>query len=169
MGIFAGILLTLTALICVALTVIGLPGTWILLAGAVALEIWREGTFGVWTFVIAIALAVIGELVEFAAGTVGASSQGASKRAGLGALVGGVIGAIAGTVLIPIPVVGTIVGSALGAGLCASGVEMALRQKTTGHIARIGAGAFVGRLLATVFKGAIALVMAIQLAIAAFA
>lgn len=169
MGVVAGILLTLVALICVALTVIGLPGTWILLGGAVALEIWRHETFGVWTFVIAAALAVIAEVVEFGAGSVGASSQGASKRAGLGALAGGLIGAIAGTFLIPIPVVGTILGSALGAGLCASGVEMALRQKTTGHIARVGAGAFVGRLLATVFKGAIALVMAIQLAIAAFA
>lgn len=169
MGILAGILLTLTALVCVALTVIGLPGTWILLGGAVALEIWRPETFGTWTFVIAIGLAIVAEVVEFAAGSVGASSQGASKRAGLGALVGGAVGAIAGTVLIPIPVVGTIVGSALGAGLCASGVEMALRQKTTGHIARVGAGAFVGRLLATVFKGAIALVMAVQLAIAAFA
>jgi uncharacterized protein YqgC (DUF456 family) len=155
--------------ICTVLTVVGLPGTWMLLGGAVIVEALRHGTFSLTTLVIAGVIALLGELVEFLAGALGAKAQGASRLAGLGAIVGGLIGAVAGTVLLPAPIIGAIIGSAVGSGAGAAGVELARRKKTTHQVLRIGAGAFAGRLLATVLKGACALAMMILLVTAAIA
>src|SRR5882757_9260912 len=95
-------------------TLVALPGNW-LIVGCTALFAWllsHDGGRGIsWTTVAVLAgLAVLGEIVEFAAGAAGAAKQGASKRsvalAMVGALVGSVLGIAVGS---PIPVLGSFV------------------------------------------------------------
>jgi len=169
MTILWGILLSLFGLVCIAVTVIGGPGTWFLLAAAVVLELAREGTFSLTTLGIALGLAVLGEIFETGASAVGASAQGGSKRGAIASIGGGIIGAILGTIFIPVPVLGTILGSALGAGLSAGLIERAWLRKSNTQSLRIGTGAAVGRLLASVLKGACCVAMWVQLTIAALA
>ncbi len=167
MDILAGILLALFGLVGVALTLLGFSGVWLTILVALLVEWWRpDGQFGTWTIVIAVFLGVLGEAIEFGASAVGAGKAGGSKRAGVGAMVGGLLGAIAGTPLIPIPVLGTLVGAVVGAGLGAMVMERTKPERTWGHSLRVGQGAAIGRLVATVVKTTLAAAVAVQLAVA---
>lgn len=167
MDIFAGILVALFGLVGVLVTLLGFSGVWLTILVALLIDWWRpESQFGGWTIGIALGLAVLGEVAEFAAGSVGASKAGGSKRAAAGAMVGGLIGAIAGTPLIPIPIVGTIVGAVVGAGLGATIMERTKESRTWGDSLRVGQGAAIGRAVATVIKTSLAAIVAVQLAVA---
>src|SRR5215204_3668715 len=93
-------------------TLLGLPGNW-LITGFAALFAWllsQQADRGVtWKTVAVLAgLAVLGEVVEFAAGAAGAAKQGASKRGVALAMIGAVVGSILGLgVGTPIPVLGS--------------------------------------------------------------
>src|SRR3954462_2011716 len=81
-------------------TLVALPGNW-LIVGCAALFAWllsHNSVGGVtWTTVAVLAgLAVLGEIVEFAAGAAGAAKQGASKRGVALAMVGAFIGSVLG-------------------------------------------------------------------------
>lgn len=152
MATLAGIILSVGCLLGVALTVLGLPGTWLMVLAALGVEAWHPELLS-WNAIIAAAvLALAGEIAELLAGAAGAKKAGGSKRAAIGAIVGGVLGGLVGTVAIPIPIVGTILGAALGSGLAAAGLELTLDGKSTAHIRNVGVGAFIGRLIATVLK-----------------
>ena len=167
MDILAGILLALFGLIGVALTLLGFSGVWLTILVALLLEWWRPGgQFETWTIIVALLLGVFGEAVEFAASAVGASKAGGSKRAAAGAMVGGLLGAIAGTPLIPIPVLGTLVRAVVGAALGAAIMERTKETRTWGDSLRVGQGAAIGRLIATIVKTTLAAVDAVQLSIA---
>src|SRR3990172_714530 len=80
------------------LVVVGLPGTWVLLALAVALEwldVWLLPgqaivTFG-WSLVGGCALlATVGEAIEGVAGAAGTKLGGGTRRGMIGAFVGGI-------------------------------------------------------------------------------
>ena len=115
------IVFTVLGAICNLLVAAGLPGGWILLAVAVGMELldpkWAgEGftTFG-WGWIAAGAvLLLLGELVEFLSGTMGAKAGGGSRRAMVGAMIGGIFGALFLTFLVPIPILGTVVGAFVG-------------------------------------------------------
>ena len=100
------------------LTVFNLPGNWIMV-GAVALYVLAvvpESRFDVsWTIVSVLAgLAVAGEIIETAAGAVGALRSGGSRRGMLLAIVGSIVGSIAGAMIgLPIPIVGSVVAAIL--------------------------------------------------------
>ncbi len=108
---------------CVLLLVVQAPGTWVLLALAVLLE-WLdrfylpEGappTFGWPVLAACLALAVVGELVEFFAGAVGAQRGGSSRRGMWGALIGGLVGIFVFTPLFFfVPIFGALFGALLG-------------------------------------------------------
>ncbi len=112
--------------LCVAAVPLGLPGVWLLLAGAVLLEIFDGAllgvpaggaepvSFGWWLLGGAAALAALGEGLEVLAGVLGARAGGGSRRGSIGAFVGGFTGMIAGTVLLPVPILGSLVGALLG-------------------------------------------------------
>lgn len=171
MDILIAILFTLSNILAVFAVLLALPGTWLMVLTAIGINlVFRDAAmFSWWTIGVAAALAVVGELLELLAGAAGAQAMGASKRSIFASIVGGVVGGILGTFLLPIPVVGTVVGSALGAGIGAVVFEFTIADRRhLKHLRGIGTGAFTGRLLATVLKGAVALVMAIQLSIAAF-
>ena len=109
-----------------------------------------------WTVGVAAALAVVGEVIEFAAGAAGAAKQGASRRAVLLALVGAMVGSIAGVMIgTPVPVLGSFVMAILGgAGGAFAGAYLGEMWKGRSEDARIaaGQGAFVGKIWGTLGK-----------------
>lgn len=155
--------------------VFGLPGTWlmVLTTAIVAWLQWVPGVpaaqqvIGIWTLVVLLGLATLGEVLEFVAGAAGAKKAGGSAKGAVAAIVGGVVGAIVGTFAIPIPVLGSLLGAAAGAGVGAWGVELA-GGKTMESSIRIGWGAGVGRLLGTVYKLVVGIAIWFVAGIAAF-
>jgi uncharacterized protein YqgC (DUF456 family) len=158
---------------CVFVVLLGLPGTWILLLIAGAMQftdrLWRSGdlhTFSWWTLAIAAVLALLGEAFEFVAGVAGAKRGGASQRGMIGALLGGIVGAIVGASVgfgigaIP----GGFIGSALGAIVG----ELSHPHMTLEMSLKPAGGAAVGRLAGTMGKLVLALLLWIGLSIAAF-
>lgn len=157
----------------VLLTAFTLPGVWIALLAAGAAQWWSivqrpEPMFSWWTLGTCVAIALLAELVELGASAVGASKAGGTKMGAIGSVVGAIVGAIVGSFVIPVPVVGTIIGAALGAGGGALLMEKHLGEKTWQEAGKIGAGAAIGRLIATIAKIAFAAIVASVLSIAAF-
>ncbi len=105
-------------------SLVTLPGNWFIL-GFAALFAWllplADGRGVSWKTVAVLAgLAVLGEIIEFAAGAAGAAKQGASKRGVALAMVGAVVGSVLGLMVgLPIPILGPFVmalaGGAAGA------------------------------------------------------
>jgi uncharacterized protein YqgC (DUF456 family) len=161
------VLLVLTLVICWALNFIGLPGNWLNLLAA-ALYAWlmpleHRADFGWIALAIMLVLALVGEGIEFAAGAVGASTVGGSKRgAGLalaGALTGGIVGIFIG---LPIPFIGPIISPILFSAIGAL-VGSMLGEQWKGRDLRdsfwIGHAAFWGRLAGTIGKIAVGAAM----------
>ncbi|MCL2330909.1 MAG: DUF456 domain-containing protein [Phycisphaerae bacterium] len=150
----------------------GAPGTWLMvLTMAVAAWVQRQpqvalgnGAIGWGTLIVLVALAVIGEVLEFVTGATRAKKAGASSKGSWAAIGGGILGAILGTVLLPVPPIGTLVGASAGAGVAAWQVELRNGQPSDVAI-RIGWSAAIGRLLGTVYKLAVGVIMWILTAI----
>jgi len=170
-----GTLFGLAGAACVFLVVIGLPGSWIMLAVAVATDLLLapnvgsgEPFFG-WTAIGAsAAVAVVGEALETFAAAEGARRGGATARGAIGATIGGIIGALLGTVFIPILVVGTLAGAAGGAVFGAVIGEMSRQGVRLRDTAKPATGAAIGRVLGSLAKVPCAVVIWIVLTIAAF-
>ena len=104
------------------------------------------------------AIALLGEVVEFIIGTFWVARRGATRAGVVGAFVGGLLGAVAGNTLVP--VAGAVLGGFLGAFAGAVAGEYRARQQLEPSL-RVGAQAFLGRLLAIVFKHVLGLIMVI--------
>lgn len=153
---------------CLFLVVLGLPGTWAMLAIALLFELGdgvalpgpERVTFG-WTLLaICAGLALVGEAVETVAGVAGARFGGGTRRGMVGAFFGGLAGALFLTGLVPIPVLGTLLGAMLGAFLGAwIGEATAPEARGREHNLRAALGAAAGRLGGTIAKLAIGVVM----------
>lgn len=158
------LIMTIAALAGIVLTVITLPGTWVMLAIALGLKLWQPELLSWWVLVAALLLATIGEIIEFFASALGATKGGATKKGAIAACVGSIIGAVVGApFFFPL---GSIVGGVVGAGAGALLGERAMAKKEWGEAARAGAGAAAGRFIATLAKTGIATGMALILAIA---
>src|SRR4051812_40676587 len=148
-------------------TLVALPGNW-LIVGFAALFAWllsHDSSHGItWTTIAMLAgLAVLGEIVEFAAGAAGAVKQGASKRGVALAMIGALVGSLLGIAIgLPVPILGSfvmaLVGGAAGAFF---GAYVGEAWKGRPHEARIaaGRGAFTGRIWGTVGKLAVGAIM----------
>ena len=174
----AATIFTLLGAACLLIVVIGLPGTWIMIALAVVLEflqpLWAPAgspwMFSIWIFVAVVLIGALGEFLEFIASAFGAKKGGASNKGMVGALIGGVLGAIIGTfVFWFIPIVGSLVGALLG---CAAG---AIIRELSGapdtkmkDTLKPAAGAVVGRILGTLAKLPCALAVWVILSVSAF-
>lgn len=168
------ILLVGTIVVGWALSLVGLPGNWLMVLAAAGYA-WLGPAAGrmqiSWQTVAATAaLAVLGELAEFVAGMWGAHRAGGSRRAVLLAMVGSLVGAIVGGMLgLPIPLVGPPIAAVLGGGIGALvGASLAehSRGERVGQTWRVGQAAFWGRLLGTGVKTAVATAIALVLAVA---
>lgn len=153
-------------LVGIACTAVLLPGTWLILLVTAGVKLWQPGMISWWTLLALLLLALLGELIEFVASALGATKAGATKHGAIGAMVGAIVGAIAGMAVVP--PIGPIVGGALGAGLGAVLAERAIAQKTWKDSGIAGAGAAVGRLVATVVKVLIAAAMALVACLAVY-
>ncbi len=174
-SVYVGLLIA-SAVMGILLTLLGLPGNWLIVA-AVAVYAYNVKDAGRADIGIAVAIAVfvlaaIGELLEFAAGAWGASRAGGSRRSATLALVGSVVGGISGSIVgLPIPVIGPLLAAvffaALGALLGAMAGEI-WKGRTLEQGWTVGRAAFHGRLLGILVKLAVALVMVAVIAAALF-
>jgi uncharacterized protein YqgC (DUF456 family) len=105
---------------------------------------------------VLVGIAVLGEGVEFVVGTFYPAKQGATKAGVVGAFIGGLLGAALGNSLVP--VIGAVLGSFVGAFTGAVFGEYQRNQRLEPSL-RIGGHAFLGRMIAILFKHALGLVM----------
>lgn len=159
-------LLLLAALIvCLVLIPLGLPGTWLIIGVGFGYNYLVPGDpIGIVTLVVLAALAAIGEILEFTLAARYTRQYGGSRRASWGAVIGGLVGAFLG---VPIPIVGSVVGAFAGA--FAGALVMEITRGTDGRVAgRVATGALIGRVVASVMKVGIGMVMAAWIAAAAW-
>jgi uncharacterized protein YqgC (DUF456 family) len=167
--ILAASLVVLLDTLWVALILVGLPGTWLMIATAALAEWWTPETqlFLPATLVTAVVLGAVGELIEFLASAGGAKKAGAGRSGALGALVGGIAGAIAGTILIPVPLIGSLAGGAAGAFAGSAAMEHGGGRELREAL-RVGRGAAVGHVFGILGKLATGVAVWVLLAVAAF-
>ena len=166
---FWSVLLILLNALWLMLVVFGLPGNWLIVISTCLFAWWRwdDAVFSIYTLIAVAAFAVLGELVEFFAGMVGARKAGASWPGSVAALAGAVTGAVLGTFLIPVPFFGTVLGACLGAGLLAWGLEFARGKKMDDSV-RYAVGAGVGEFFGITSKFALGIVIWVIVTVAAF-
>jgi uncharacterized protein YqgC (DUF456 family) len=162
------LLFILAVVVFWSLNLLGLPGNWLIAATTLVYAWLTSGpeSGGLrWTVVfIVVALAILGELVEFAASAAGVKRVGGSRRGAILALAGSIAGALVGMFVgIPIPAVGSLIAAlvfaGLGATLGAMVGEVTVGQSWT-HSWKVGRAAFWGRLLGTAAKTLVGAVMA---------
>jgi len=163
--------------LCVFGVVLQLPGTWVLLAAALVIELAdglylpAEGrtTFGPTVLAACFALALLAEGLEFLAGIIGLKKGGGSRRG----LWGSIIGALAGLFLFTpffafVPFFGALLGVLLGAFLGALIGEFSHERRTLRAALKPALWAALGRLLGTTGKCALAIVIWLTLTVSAF-
>lgn len=160
--IYAGLVIAaLGGLACIFLTLLQMPGTWVMMGIALlAAGLTHLGfsAMEVIALVVMLALGLLGELVEFVAGAVGSRVTGGTKRGATLAIVGSIAGAIIGTFAIPVPIIGTLIGACVGAAVGSiAGDKWAGREWKPSLFS--GTGAAVGKLGGTIAKVVIACVM----------
>lgn len=140
----------------------GLPGNWIMVAVCLIwfLCVSHETRWGIELpfLILFVALAGIGELIEFGASVLGTRKAGGSRKAATYSVVGSIIGGIIGGIFglpIAIPMVGMVVGSVLFA--CAGAmIGATLGERSHGSemkkSVQVGGAAFAGRFVGTVGK-----------------
>ena len=171
-------------LLCLALaagwllTLLGMPGNWLIVSAAAlyALVVPGESRLAIgWPAVALLAgLAILGEIAELVAGALGVSKAGGSRRSAALALVGSLIGGISGLAVgVPVPVIGSLVAAVLFAALGALAGAMigeSWKGRDLDQSLRVGKAAFWGRVLGTLAKtliGAVMVVVALAALIAA--
>jgi uncharacterized protein YqgC (DUF456 family) len=134
----------------------GLPGLWVLLLAILGYG-WLTDfrTLSAGLMALAVALPLVGELVESWVGFRFARRYGGSRRAGWGALLGGLVGAIVG---VPVPLIGSVIGGFVGAFAGAALFEYT-RERRSGTAAKAGWGAVLGRAAAVGVKMGLGVVM----------
>ena len=120
--------------------------------------------------VLALVLAILGEVWEFFSGAAGAARKGGSRRgailAVLGSLVGSVLGAFIG---VPIAVIGPLIGALVGGAVGAfAGAYFGERGRSHEDRVAIGKGAMVGRFFGTAGKLGFGVLMLVLLTIDSF-
>ena len=159
-------ILLLAAVLLLGLVMIplGLPGTWVMLAGGLGYMLLVPGSgIGSFTLIGATLLATGAEVVEFMLAVTYARKYGGSKRAGWGAIIGGIVGAFIG---VPVPIVGPVIGAFVGSFVGAFAFELSggsNRQVAT----RVAWGALVGRVVSAAMKVAVGVMIGAWLLTAA--
>jgi uncharacterized protein len=154
------VLFVIAMLVSIFVVPLGLPGTFIMVALAIALNYLASAGIGWFAIGLSLALAVIAEVLEWTLSARFARKYGGSRRAGWGAIIGGLIGAFAG---VPVPVIGSMIGAFAGAFLGALIAEFTQPQADASSATRVATGALIGKAAATALKLAIAFTIAILL------
>ncbi|NUQ10978.1 MAG: DUF456 domain-containing protein [Gemmatimonadaceae bacterium] len=150
-------------LVSIVLVPLGVPGTFIMVAAALAADYFASAGIGWLAIGTSLILAVIAEVLEWTLSARFAEKYGGSKRAAWGALIGGFVGAFAG---VPVPVIGSMIGAFAGAFLGALIGEYSQRESDATSATRVATGALIGKAAATAIKLAIAFTIATLLTFA---
>lgn len=159
----AGYLLFLLAMLGgVALVPLGLPGIWLIVGTGLVYGLATDfASISIRLLLLAAALALVGEILEFGLGAAAARWSGASRWGMGGALLGGIGGAV---LLVPVaPPIGSILGAFVGAFLGAVAAEK-IRGRPWPGAYRAGMGAFLGSAAARMIKLVLAVSIAVLLA-----
>ncbi len=169
MELLAALLLIVVTAAGWLLQLLGLAGNWLIVAAAAVYAWWvpSDGrtAIGIGTLATLLALAIAGEVVEFAAGAAGVAKVGGSRRSAVLALVGSVVGGIMGLFVgLPIPVVGSLVAAvffAAGGAMAGAVLGETWKGHDFDHSLEVGKGAFIGRVLGTLAKMIISSIMVV--------
>lgn len=160
------LLLLVVCLAGLAISVVGLPGLWLMVASAVVFSLATGGVVLTWKTVVAVALlAAASEVAEFLAGAAGSKTAGGTWRGIVGAVVGGIAGGIVG---VPIPILGPILGAILGAAVGAGVLELTGERPDVRQAGNVAWGAAKGRFWGVVSKLTFGTVMLVVLLVYAF-
>jgi uncharacterized protein YqgC (DUF456 family) len=163
MGVLILLVIVIVSLLMIPL---GLPGIWVMLAGAIGYNLLVPNAAIGWISIsVMLALAFIAEWMEFSLAARYAKKYGGSRRAGWGAMLGGIIGAIVG---LPVPIIGSVLGAFAGSFAGALLAEYS-RAQQAGVATRVAWGALIGRVMAAVVKTGIGCVIGAWLVVAAWA
>jgi len=159
LNILLGILFWIVLIAGVAVTPIGLPGTFIIAVSVLIFDVLTgfEG-FNSALIVFLFALATLMEILEATLSGYMAKRFGGSKLSIFGAIAGGLVGAVWGTMILP--VIGTLVGAFLGAFIGAFIGEYFLSREFDRSLLA-GIGAFVGAVGGKTMKTITALAMVV--------
>jgi uncharacterized protein len=146
----AGILVMVVAL---ALTPLGVPGLWIMVA--VLAVGWWAGAVGVVVLVIGVVLAAAAELAEYLIIDRLNVQYGGSRLAFWGAIAGGIAGVVIG---LPLPLIGPVIAGFLGSFVGAAAATL-YETRHMGSAARVGWGTLLGRMWAAAVKVAAGMVL----------
>lgn len=125
-----------------------LPGT-VLILGGIALAAWIDDFTRIsgWTVGVAAVLTAIAFVTDYVAAALGAKKAGASRLAIVGAAIGTIVGVFTGFVgLLFMPLAGAAIGEFVA-------------QRDIARAGRVGIATWVGLLLGTAVKVAIAFTM----------
>lgn len=164
-GIIAIAVLIVFCLAGLILIPLGMPGTFVIIAGAGLYNLIRWSmAISAYLLAILLALALLGEVLEYILGMKLAQRRGTSRPAVIGAIAGGIAGTFAG---VPLPVLGPVIGLFAGVFLGAFLVELASKKdmSTAFHSAM---SAFYGRLGAVFAKTLIGAAMILILFMGVF-
>ena len=157
-------------IISLGLNAVGAPGNWVMLVSA-GIYSWMMSSespyhFGFVVLILVLALATIGEILEFLTGVIGAKKAGGSKKGMWCSVIGSIVGSFGGVVVgIPVPIIGSLIAALFLSGVGAMlGAYLGERWdgKKSDEAWRVGLASFVGRILGSVFKllcGFLALVL----------
>ncbi len=152
-------------LVCALLMIpLGLPGTWAMVAAAVAYALLvPHAGIGVITIAAVATIALAAELLELGLNASVTKRYGGSNRAAWGAVIGGFAGVIVG---VPVPIVGPMLGGLTGAFVGALIAEFAAAGDHR-LATRAAMGALVARIVSAAMKVAVGVVMAVWIMLAA--
>ena len=165
--IFFALLLIVVLLASWVLTVLGMPGNWLMVMATATYAYFvpadSSAAMG-WKVVVALAvLASLGEILELLAAAAGTVRAGGSRRGAALALLGSIIGGLLGIVIgLPIPLVGSLLAVLFFAGLGAAAGAILGEISAGKNMAtswRISKAAFWGRLAGTLGKMLVGAVM----------
>lgn len=124
------------------LLILGLPGNWVIFGLALVWSIFSGAAFGGQFFALLLVLAVLGEIMEFAAGHFGGKRFGGTGKGSLGGIIGAlVLGIMCAPVLFGL---GALLG-ALAGGFLGSFIFEKYNGMETPRAARAAFGTMIGR------------------------
>jgi uncharacterized protein YqgC (DUF456 family) len=145
----------------VIMTIMGLPGNTVIMLTGLAYGFYDHfKTIDYAILVIVFGIFIIGEVIEFVAGLIGAKKEKASKRAMLAPFIGTIIGGIWGTATLPI--IGSLLGALLGVFVTTALAEYSKTKDIT-QAKRVAKSVVKGQIFSIFIKAATAVSMAIIL------
>jgi len=145
------ILIFVISILGVLIGVLGLPGNFVPVLGALVAVLAGDGVAFTWgLFVVFLVIAASGEAVDQITGVLGARRSGATRPGMVGAAIGGIAGAVLGTLVLP--VLGSVIGVFVGCFGLTFLFEYLFSERSAEESRRAGLGAVLGKAVATAYK-----------------